>query len=153
MRIDKIGLNRLKADEGLRLTPYVDTVGKLTVGYGRNLDDNGLYPDEIIELIGPGISLKFAEKMLENDIEKIERWIELVIPWALTLDSVRYSVIVNMIYNLGPANFLKFQKTIAAIQAGKYDEASSLMLKSLWSKQVGARAQRLAKAMRSGKFS
>ena len=31
--------DQLKRDEGLRLTPYQDSVGKLTIGYGRNLDD------------------------------------------------------------------------------------------------------------------
>ncbi|MCP4280350.1 MAG: lysozyme, partial [Alteromonas sp.] len=27
--------------EGLRLKPYKCTAGKITIGYGRNLDDNG----------------------------------------------------------------------------------------------------------------
>jgi len=30
---------QLTRHEGLRLKPYVDTVGKLTIGCGRNLDD------------------------------------------------------------------------------------------------------------------
>src|SRR3990167_8906796 len=29
-------------DEGVRLKPYRDSVGKLTIGVGRNLDDKGL---------------------------------------------------------------------------------------------------------------
>ena len=33
---------QLKAHDGLRLKPYRDSVGKLTVGVGRNLDDVGL---------------------------------------------------------------------------------------------------------------
>jgi lysozyme len=45
----------LKRDEGLRLKPYQDTVGKWTIGYGRNLDDRGISKYE-------------AEAMLRNDV-------------------------------------------------------------------------------------
>ena len=31
-----------KINEGLRSKPYVDTVGKVTIGVGRNLTDRGL---------------------------------------------------------------------------------------------------------------
>ena len=43
--------DRLRAQlvlhEGSRLKPYRDTVGKLTIGIGRNLDDVGLSEDEV----------------------------------------------------------------------------------------------------------
>ena len=38
----------LKKHEGIRSKPYKDTVGKITIGVGRNLDDVGLSNDEII---------------------------------------------------------------------------------------------------------
>lgn len=38
-------------DEGLRLKPYRDTVGKLTIGVGRNLDDVGITKDEAMHLL------------------------------------------------------------------------------------------------------
>lgn len=47
---------QLRIDEGVREFPYTDTVGKLSIGVGRNLDDVGLRPDEIA-------------LMLENDID------------------------------------------------------------------------------------
>ena len=31
--------NDIKRHEGFRSKPYKDTVGKTTIGYGRNLDD------------------------------------------------------------------------------------------------------------------
>ena len=37
---------QLIRDEGLRLFPYTDTVGKLTIGVGRNLTDAGISADE-----------------------------------------------------------------------------------------------------------
>lgn len=47
----------LKLDEGLRLKPYRDTVGKLTIGIGRNLDDVGISEAE-------------AEYLLSNDLDR-----------------------------------------------------------------------------------
>ncbi len=37
----------IRHHEGVRTHPYVDTVGKLTIGVGRNLTDRGLGVDEI----------------------------------------------------------------------------------------------------------
>lgn len=36
---------QLIRDEGVRKFPYKDTVGKTTIGVGRNLDDVGLSQD------------------------------------------------------------------------------------------------------------
>ena len=37
----------IKAHEGVRLTPYIYTVGKCTIGVGRNLTDRGLTTEEV----------------------------------------------------------------------------------------------------------
>jgi len=39
-------VERVKVHEGLRLKPYRCTAGKLTIGYGRNLDDRGISEEE-----------------------------------------------------------------------------------------------------------
>lgn len=39
-------LSELSRDEGRRLKPYLDTVGKTTIGVGRNLTDVGISEDE-----------------------------------------------------------------------------------------------------------
>jgi lysozyme len=126
----------LKRDEGLRLQPYRDTVGKLTIGYGRNLDD-------------VGISLGEAEVMLKNDVRKADAEAAKYV-WFDGLDEARQAVVICMIYNLGPKGFAGFKNTIASIAAGNYDDAASRMLQSKWATQVGNRAYRLAAAMRTG---
>ena len=40
-------IEQLRLHEGVEHMPYKDTVGKLTIGVGRNLDDRGLSDDEI----------------------------------------------------------------------------------------------------------
>mgnify|MGYP001023309749 CR=1 FL=1 len=122
-------------DEGLRLKPYKDTVGKTTIGIGRNLDDVGISKDE-------------AYLMLDNDIQRTSDSLDKNLPWWKTLDEVRQRVILNMAYNLGINSLLGFKNTLAAIQAGRYNDAADGMLASKWATQVGARATRLADMMR-----
>ena len=130
---------RLKADEGLRLKPYGDLKSKITIGYGRNLTDVGISSDE-------------AEAMLDEDIDRTMAM--LCVNWQpfTGLDDVRQQVICNMAFNLGIVGLLKFTQTLAAISAGDYAQAAVGMRRSLWARQVGLRAERLAIAMETGAF-
>lgn len=128
--------SQLERHEGLRLKPYRDTVGKLTVGYGRNLDDIGITRDE-------------ADFMLDNDIDEAERYLETVDEYN-ELDPIRQAVMVNMCFNLGFRGLMDFRKTWLAIARKDYVEAAKQMLDSRWARQVGARAQELAQIMRTG---
>lgn len=127
----------LERDEGLRLKPYKDTVGKLTIGVGRNLDDRG-------------ISKATAFQMLDEDIES--HWEELCrqLPWVGQLDDARQRVLCNMAFNLGVPTLLTFKQTLGAVQRKDYAAAAVLMLQSKWAKQVGPRADRLARMMEHG---
>jgi lysozyme len=126
----------LKRDEGVRLFPYKDTVGKWTIGCGRNLDDVGLSMDEV-------------DYLLFNDIQKCEMEARKY-PWFKGLNQTRKDVVLSMIFNLGPAGFAGFKNTIASIASGDYEDAASRMLRSKWASQVGNRAIRLAQMMRTG---
>lgn len=127
----------LMRDEGLRLKPYKDTVGKTTIGIGRNLDDVGISKEE-------------AYDMLTNDIIRTSRSLDLDIPWWKTLNETRQRVLLNMAFNLGINSLLGFKNTLANIKAGNYEAAAVGMLNSKWAGQVGARAQRLAEQMAKG---
>lgn len=126
-------------DEGIRLKPYRCTAGKLTIGVGRNLDDNGITSSE-------------AAMLLDHDIENAMAELDKKLPWWKDKpDSVR-RVMVNMCFNLGITGLLTFKNTLALIEADRYPEAAENMLKSRWAVQVGARANRLAKLMREAKW-
>lgn len=127
----------LRRDEGERLKPYRDTVGKLTIGVGRNLDDVGLSSEE-------------SAYLLANDINKVLRQLDEKLPWWRGLCFNRQRVLINMAFNLGIAGLLGFKNTLAAVQAGQYDKAAEGMLSSKWASQVGKRAVRLADLMRNG---
>lgn len=127
----------LANDEGKRNKPYLDTVGKLTIGIGRNLDDVGLSDDEI------GL-------LLENDIARAELAARRLIPQFDALSDARKCVVVSMAFNMGEKTFSTFKTTLACINNGRWDSAATGMRQSKWYTQVGARAERLAKMMENG---
>ena len=136
-----MNLERLKADlrkhEGLRLKAYKDTVGVMTIGYGRNLEDVGISKGE-------------AEYMLSNDIsDAIEAAQGLVESW-FELTSRRQEVLVNMAFNLGATRLRGFKKMLAAIAADDHEEVAVQMLDSKWARQIGIRALDLSEAWKHG---
>ena len=135
-------IEQLRLHEGERRKPYRDTVGKLTIGIGRNLDDKGLRRDEI-------------EYLLANDIADARADLDRYLPWWRGLDPVRQRVLIDMAFNMGmgsPGNggLLSFVNTLSNIRQGRYAEAADMMLASKWAQQVGRRAVRLATMMRTG---
>lgn len=129
-------IEQLKTDEGFKGVPYLCTANKVTIGYGRNLDDNPLTKKE-------------AEYLLLSDLTKVEAEANMI-SYFSELNETRQAVIINMIYNLGITRLLKFKKMHKAIINGKFNTAATEMLDSKWARQVGNRANRLAKQMREG---
>lgn len=127
----------LTRDEGYRKLPYKDTVGKLTIGVGRNLDDVGLSAPEI-------------DILLTNDIKRVASELSAAFPWFDGLPDARQRVLANMCFNLGITRLRGFKKTLAAMQSGDVETAAREMLDSTWAKQVGTRAHRLAAQWRAG---
>ena len=128
----------IKLHEGCQLKPYIDTAGKITIGFGHNLDDRG-------------IPQHMADDLFERDLNRC-----LVegrqFDWYTRLNAPRRAVIVDMLYNLGLPRFRQFEKLIAALERDDTDEAAEEMLTSKWAVQVGQRAQRLSLMMRSGEW-
>ncbi len=60
---------QLVRHEGLGLKPYRCPAGKLTIGYGRNLDDTGISKAEAYELLSNDI--RCCEEQLLEEIPDI----------------------------------------------------------------------------------
>lgn len=126
----------LKRHEGFRATPYLCPEGKLTVGYGINLD--------------AGITKGEADLLLRGRVEKIRnRLRELLWFWPL-LNAARQDVLINMAYNLGIDGLLKFKRMLARIADKNWQGAAEEMLSSQWAVQVKGRATELMETMRDG---
>lgn len=128
---------QLRKHEGVRNKPYADTVGKITIGVGRNLTDVGLSDAEI-------------DMLLANDINRTVADLDRELSWWRNLNEARQRVMIDMCFNLGIGGLLTFKNALAMIQSGQYDLASTNMLKSKWASQVGIRADTLSKMMRTG---
>ena len=129
----------LMRHEGVRLKPYKDSVGKLTIGVGRNLTDRGISEDEALHLFRNDIALHAAELYRE-------------FPWVVELDALRQEVLVNMAFNMGIPTLSQFRRTMGSIKEGNYELAASQMLESRWASQVGRRAVELSEMMRTGRY-
>lgn len=131
-------LEQLKRDEGFSAGMYIDTTGNRTIGYGFNLSVP-MAEDE-------------ASALLEIRMNKATATLLANLPWYSALDSVRQGALTNMCYNLGWEKLSAFHDTLAAFEAHNWDAAATAMLDSLWAKQVGDRATRLAQQVRSGEW-
>lgn len=126
--------------EGLKLRPYKDKLGYLTIGVGRCLDTNGISREEALIL-------------LDNDIANIyKRILQFYGGWFYQLSSVRQDVIISMIFNLGFSGFSRFVGMIDSLKQKDFNAAADEMLQSIWASQVGRRAQELAIMMRTDKY-
>ena len=132
-------LDRLMIEEGFSSKPYKDTVGKLTIGFGRNLDDVGL-------------TLEESRFLLKNDVDKTIKLLREKFDWFNDLSAPRQSVIIDMVFNMGYTRFIGFKKMIQFIIQNDYNNAASEMLNSKWATQVKGRAVNLSKMMRSGEY-
>jgi lysozyme len=124
-------------DEGLKLKPYTDTVGKLTIGIGRNLTDRGISRQEALVLA-------------RNDVDAAAAELDRFAPWWRSASEARRRALLNMTFNMGWPRVSGFAAMLAALQAGDYGAAADAALDSVWARQVGARALRVSELIRRG---
>lgn len=125
---------QLKRHEGYRRRAYRDTKGILTIGYGRNLLDNGLTRDE-------------AEYLLDNDIKTtLLSCATRIEDYEIFPEQVQ-EVLANMCFNMGINKLLKFPKMLAAMRSRDYKLAAIELMDSDYATQVGQRANELAESL------
>jgi len=123
--------------EGFRAFPYTCSGGKLSIGYGWNIEDTGITREE-------------AEFILKNRILRCKQ--ELApFSWYIAQPSGVKDALINMSYNLGLSRLLKFKRMIAALEREDYTNAAKEALDSRWAEQVGNRAKDIAVMIRVGK--
>lgn len=133
----KLCQDGIKQDEGFSAKPYKCTAGKLTIGYGRNIEDIGVSEDE-------------AQYMLNNDISYCYNKLKAVFPFFETLSKPKQYVLINMCYNIGITRLSGFNRMLKSLQFNDFETAASEMLNSRWAAQVPNRAARLAEIMKKG---
>ena len=125
-------IDKIVRHEGLRLKPYRDSLGFLTIGIGRNLDGKGIIKEE-------------AYILLDNDLDSCIEDLNVNLPWWETLDDFRQEVLIEMCFQMGIFGLLGFKEFLSHLRKGNYKGASEEMLNSKWAKQTPQRAEELAK--------
>lgn len=131
MPVRETVIESLIRDEGLELKPYRDSVGKLTIGIGRNLDDKGISESE-------------ARMLLANDVDDAWRDLDNNCPWWTTMPEPAQAALLNQCFNLGWPRLSTFKKMLAALERGDYHGAAAEAEDSKWFRQVGERGKRVA---------
>lgn len=129
--------DQLVTHEGLRLHPYLDSVGKTTIGVGRNLTDNGITKDE-------------AFLLLDHDMDACEADL-CAFGWWSGLTPARRTALRDLRFNLGPYRFRGFVKMLDALERQDYRVAALELATSAWAQQVQpSRVDRLVRQLLTG---
>jgi lysozyme len=126
--------NWIKNHEGFNPHPYLDTQNRVTIGYGRNLDERGISPDE-------------ANYLFDSDFQLCVTELSKYMWYINQPYNVKYALL-DMCFNLGIGRLLGFKKMIAALTVNDYTNAAIEALDSKWASQVGERAKDVALMIR-----
>ena len=126
----------LENDEGKTNKLYKCPAGKLTIGIGWNIEDNGIPDDVVYQLLRHGVKMATADMIDVLGVEYIPQ-----------LSDAQFDALVMMSFNLGKTRFATFKKMLEAVRKEDYKKAQEEMKDSKWAVQVGKRADRLIKLM------
>ena len=140
----------LRISEGFREQAYDDAtgrtvrapVGKLTIGYGTNIEGSPLTRTE-------------GEWLMRHRLGKAVVELETARPWVGSLPDDWQRGLMDMAYNMGVPRLLKFKRMFAALKARDGETAAAEALNSNWVRenQVGKRAYDIAALFRGRELS
>lgn len=146
MDIEKT-IQLIKLDEGLRLFAYNDATGKrvrlkegkLTIGWGHNLEANGIPPQIADELLI--IDVANCLSSLKNSIIKFSSY-----------SDITKAVLINMCINIGISGLLNFKKMLMFLEMNDLKSAARELLNSKAYEQLPARYSRLSNMLKTGQW-
>ena len=129
-------IDKVKRHEGWRSKPYRCSAGKLTIGYGTNIEK---------------ITKGEGYLLLTSRLNDIFEYAVPQLPEYETLNDIRKLVYLDMLYNLGFKSFKGFKLMRKEVKAGNWHGAANEIENSTYYKQVGIRGQENAEMMRFGR--
>ena len=118
---------------------YDCPAGKITIGWGHNIEDNGL-------------SDRAAELILTEDLQAAQKEVVANFDGWDNCNFVRKSVLIDMCFNMGWGRLSAFKRMFKAIDDSDWTQAAAEMKDSNWYNQVGLRAKVLEKMMLTGEY-
>lgn len=124
----------IKNHEGFSSHPYKDTQGRVTIGWGHNLDELG-------------ITHAAANFIFDIDFNQAVKDLSQYSWYETQPDNVK-DALVDMCFNMGIGRLLSFKKMIWSLGVKDYTRAALEVLDSKWASQVKERAKDVALMMR-----
>jgi GH24 family phage-related lysozyme (muramidase) len=109
-------------EEGLRLTPYTDTKGLLTIGYGHNLANP--------------ISRAAADQIFADDVVTLTSELTASLPWWPALPDPQQRALADLAL-MGVGTLLTFTTFLPLVNAGRYRDAAADLATTQWARDVG----------------
>lgn len=135
-------IQRIKIHEGLNQSAYPDSLGYLTIAYGKLVDAR----------LGGKLSLAACEFILTESLTEARAEV-MSIPVYHFLDKVRAEVLIELCYAMNAQKVKEFTNMLAAMQIEDYIKAADELSASLWAKEVGKeRTQDLVFRLRYGRY-
>ena len=132
-RIDQKGIDLITHFEGFRASPYKDSVGVTTIGFGTTRYYNGIK----VSMSDLPITKEKAVEYLMNDVHTFELAVD-----AMAVDTItqnQFNALVSFAYNLGQ-NALKNSTLLKKVNANPNDPA----IRNEFNKWVNAGGKKLA---------
>lgn len=120
MKISQAGITHIKAEEGDRLTGYLDSTGLPTIGVGHTgyVGTQAVYP-------GMKISQDTSTTLLLSDLETVEKALAQQV--TVPLNQNQYDALCSLVFNIGVGAFGK-STLLRRLNSGDYDGASEAFL-------------------------
>lgn len=126
--------------EGLRLRPYTDSYGYLTIGYGHNLSENG-------------ITIAIAQALLNSDIVAAQKQVFTNCPWIADIGIARSDALVHLCFWVGIGAFMGFKDMLAAAEAENWQAAHDTLINSTLHAEIPDRCEAIANRLLTGNMS
>lgn len=139
--------SRIKLHEGLALESYEDVAGYWTIGWGHKLGRDPRFQ-------GVLIGLHQAEELLRQDVFKAaDRFMNWKRDYCPGLNAARCGVLIELIFWIGFAGFLRFERMILAIEDKDFRLAALELYHSELGERYSNRAREMAVILWEGKLS
>ena len=117
MDISYKGINLITSFEGFRNKPYLDVIGKCTIGYGTTIYPNGVK----VSMNDKPITLDQAKEYLNHDLQKFIKGVN-ELTGTTKLNQNQFDALVSFAYNCGLGN-LKASTLLKLVKAMPTSEA------------------------------
>ncbi len=122
-------LTHVAHSEGFESRAYQCPAGKLTIGYGTNIE--------------VGLSKEEGLLLMAHRLNKSRNALQAQVPFFTDLPSEVQFVLTDMAYNLGVAGLLAFRNAFAAAERADWATMAQELMDSRWYRQTGNRSRAL----------